>query len=289
MPNLALIQGRIVPLKDARVPVEDRGFQFGDAVYEVIRTYGGRPFALSMHVARLRRSARAVDLPVPWDDERLTRWISRLIRRSGFREAKIYVQVTRGEAPRNHPYPAVVRPALVMTVRRLVAPDPALHARGIRAVTLPDPRWARCDVKTVNLLANVLAREEARRRGVDDAIFVRDGFVAEATAANVFAVMKGRLVTPPEGPLILSGVTRACLIELAREAGIPVAERRMAARDLRRADEIFLTGTTVEVLPIVRLDGKRVGSGKPGPMVLMLLREWRGAVSAGRWMQSPAG
>ncbi len=284
MPNLALIQGRIVPLKDARVPVEDRGFQFGDAVYEVVRTYGGRPFALSMHVARLRRSARAVDLPVPWDDERLTRWIGQLVRRSGFREAKIYVQVTRGAAPRNHPVPAIVRPALVMTVRRLGPPDRALRARGIRAVTMPDSRWARCDIKTVNLLANVLAREEARRRGADDAVFIRDGFVAEATAANVFAVVKGRLVTPPEGPSILSGVTRACLIELAREAGIPVAERRVAARDLKRADEIFLTGTTVEVLPVVRLDGRPVGSGKPGPAAARLLREWRGAVLAGRWM-----
>ncbi|MBI3392439.1 MAG: aminotransferase class IV [Nitrospirae bacterium] len=284
MPNLALIQGRIVPLKDARVPVEDRGFQFGDAVYEVIRTYGGRPFALPMHVARLRRSAGAIDLPVPWDDGRLTRWIRQLVRRSEFRESKIYIQVTRGEAPRNHPVPAIVRPALVMTVRRLGPPDRALRARGIRAVTMPDPRWARCDIKTVNLLANVLAREEARRRKVDDAIFIRGGFVAEATAANVFAVAKGRLVTPLEGPSILSGVTRACLIELAREAGIPVVERRISSDDLRRADEIFLTGTTVEVLPVVRLDGKPVGGGKPGPTAARLLREWRGAVSAGRWM-----
>lgn len=284
MPNLALIQGRVVPLKDARVPVEDRGFQFGDAVYEVIRTYGGRPFALKLHLARLGRSARAIDLPLPWDDERLARWTSRLIRRSGFREAKIYIQVTRGAAPRNHPYPALVRPALVMTARRLTPTNPALRARGIRAVTIPDPRWGRCDVKTVNLLANVLAREEARRRGVDDAIFVRGGLVAEATAANVFAVAKGRLVTPPEGPSILSGVTRACLIELAREAGIPVSERRLTAGDLKRADEIFLTGTTVEVLPVVRLDGKRVGSGKPGPIAARLFREMRRAVSAGRWM-----
>jgi len=259
MPELAYVNGQFMPLAQATVPVEDRGFQFADSVYEVLRTYGGQPFALDEHLARLRRSLAAIALDYP--TEGLRGIIAEAVRRAAFPEAVIYLQITRGVAPRHRAIPAQVRPTLVLTVRALV-PHPEWQEHGIRVITVPDNRWGRCDIKSVGLLANVLAHQAARNAGAHDAIFVEaDGTVNESTAGNVFIVRAGQLLTPPKSHRILAGITRDKFLAIT-----PVTETRITAADLLGADEVFLTATTVEVVPVVMVNGKPIGSGTPGPV-----------------------
>lgn len=274
MPDIAFINGRFLPWHEATVPIEDRGFQFGDGVYEVIRTYQGRPFELDAHLNRLDRSARELSLVQPYTRAQWTDWIQRGIRDAGFAEAKVYLQLTRGVAPRDHAFPSNIAPTVVMTIREL-APFPAkTRETGVTAKTCEDLRWGRCDIKSVNLLANVLAREAAKQAGVFEAILVKDGLVTEGSVSNVMVVQGGAVVTAPEGPRILSGVTRTVLLELARAAGIPVREQFVTVESLYTADEVFLTGTTVEVLAVVQVDGRTIGTGQPGPVSRALASRW---------------
>ena len=270
MSDVAFINGTFVPLAEAKVSIEDRGFQFGDGVYEVIRTYRGRPFALELHLARLHRSATALDLALPYSNAEWTGYVLEGIRRASYPEAKIYIQVTRGVAPRDHAYSAEVTPTVVMTVREFHPLDRSLQAAGVEAMTIEDIRWGRCDIKSVNLLANVLARQQVKQARVFEAILIREGLVTEGAVSNVMVVQGGTVVTAPEGPRILPGVTRAAVLNLARSEGLPVQERFVSQTDLYHADEVFLTGTTVEVLAVVRIDGKNIGDGRPGPIVQRL-------------------
>ncbi len=274
MPETAFINGRFLPLADATVSVEDRGFQFGDGIYEVIRTYGGRPFKLESHLARLERSAQAIGLRQPYTRERWAQYILEGLRLAAFPEAKIYLQVTRGAAPRDHAYAQELEPTVVMTVRDLRPPNPTVQAAGVQAMTMEDIRWGRCDIKSVNLLANVLARQQATRAGVFEAILIREGRVTEGSVSNVMVVHNGILVTAPEGAHILSGVTRGIVLDLARQEGISVQERYCSRQELMEAAEVFLTGTTVEVLGVVRIDGQPIGSGAPGPVTRSLAKRF---------------
>ncbi len=278
MPDVGFVNGRFGPLETTLVPVEDRGFQFGDGVYEVIRTYRGVPFRLDEHLARLERSAQAIRLAMPYAPQAWHEYVGEGIRRCGAPECKVYIQLTRGVAPREHHFPEPGRPTAVMTVRPLQPLDPVLQAEGVAAVTTEDLRWGRCDIKTINLLPNVLARQLARDRGVFEAILVRDGRVTEGAVSNVMAVRGGVLVTAPEGPGILSGVTRALVLDLARSAGVPVEERSVPLAELYDADEILLTGTTIEIVPVVRVDGRAVGKGVPGDVVRLLSARFRSLV-----------
>ena len=267
MPEIAYVNGEFLPLEHATVRVEDRGFQFADGVYEVVRTYGGKPFATDAHLARLFRSLEAIEIKVSLTPEQLTSIIEEGVQRSGFAEAIVYLQITRGCAPRHRGIPKDAKPTIVMTVRELPAPATKLSANGIAVITLPEFRWARCDIKSIALLPSVLAYQAAKKAGVSDAIFVQeDDTVNEATAGNVFLVQQGRLRTPPKSTHILAGVTRDKLLEAARAAGIETVEERITKAELYTAEEIFLTSTTSEVVPIVRVDGKTIGSGKPGPV-----------------------
>ncbi len=275
MPAVAYLNGKIMPIARAKVSVEDRGYQFGDGVYEVMRAYRGRLFRIEAHLKRLARSAEAIQLKLPYAPPRLARIVRETYAASRFPDAKVYVQVTRGVAPRSHEFPARSRPQLVVTVRRLEPLPAAYRNEGVAAITTADLRWDRCDVKSLNLLPNVLARQEARSRGAFEAVLVRDGRVAEGASSNVFAVSGRTLLTPPEGPRLLSGITREFVIEVARRAGIPVRERELSVEDLARADEILLTGTVTEVIPVVRLDGRPVGDGKPGPVGRALMARFR--------------
>lgn len=275
MPDIGFVNGRFSPLAEATVSVEDRGFQFGDGIYEVIRTYHGKPFHLDAHLARLERSARAIELPLPWTIQQWATYIHDGIERSGYPESKVYLQLTRGVAPRDHAFPASARPTSVMTVREMKPVDPALQTAGVAVITMDDWRWGRCDIKSVNLLPNVMARQKAKQAAAFEAIFVRQGQVTEGAVSNVMIVKTGRVLTAPEGERILSGVTRTLVLELARKEGLPVEERFVSGDELRRADEVFLTGTTVEVLPVVRVDGQPIGSGKPGPVTLKLQAAFR--------------
>jgi D-alanine transaminase len=270
VPNEAFINGAFVPLAEAKVSIEDRGFQFGDGVYEVIRTYTGRPFALEAHLARLDRSAAALDLIQPYSHAEWTDHILEGIRRAAFPEAKIYIQLSRGVAPRDHAYSTELTPTVVMTVREFHPLDRSVQAAGVDALTTEDIRWGRCDIKSVNLLANVLARQQVKQAQVFEAILVRAGLVTEGAVSTVMVVRSGTVMTAPEGPHILSGVTRAVVLDLARTEGIPIQERFVSQADLYGADEVFLTGTTVEVLAVVRIDGKVIGDGRPGPITQRL-------------------
>ncbi|MDF0642874.1 MAG: D-amino-acid transaminase [Nitrospira sp.] len=266
MPEVAFLNGRFLPLADAVVPIEDRGFQFGDGVYEVIRTYRGRPFEAEAHLSRLDRSAQAIQLQQPYPHARWSQLILEGIERAAYRDSKIYLQITRGAAPRDHGYTADLVPTVVMTVRELQPLAESVKSRGVAAMTMDDLRWGRCDIKSLNLLANVLARQQAKQAGMFETILLKDGLVTEGAVSNVVLVRDGSLVTAPEGPRILSGVTREVVLRLARARGISVHERYPAQADLFAAEEVFLTGTTVEVLGVVEIDGQAIGSGRPGPV-----------------------
>jgi D-alanine transaminase len=270
VPNVAFINGTFVPMAEAKVSIEDRGFQFGDGVYEVIRTYKGRPFELEAHLARLDRSATALDLKQPYSHDEWTRHILEGIRRAAYPEAKIYVQITRGVAPRDHAYSDDATPTVVMTVREFHPLDRSVQVAGVEAITTEDIRWGRCDIKSVNLLANVLARQQVKQAQVFEAILVNEGLVTEGAVSNVMVVQGGTVVTAPQGSRILSGITRAVVLDLARSEGLPVQERFVSQADVYEADEVFLTGTTVEVLAVIRVDGKVIGDGRPGPIAQRL-------------------
>jgi D-alanine transaminase len=267
MPEIAYVNGEFLPLERATVRVEDRGFQFADGVYEVVRTYGGKPFATDEHLARLGRSLDAIDLKNPLNVEQWKSIIHEGIRRSGFAEALVYVQITRGCAPRHRSTPKGVEPTLVMTVRELGPPAAKIRETGIAVITVPEFRWARCDIKSIALLPTVLAYQAARKAGANDAIFVDEvDTVNEATAGNVFVVTAGRLRTPPKSTRMLAGVTRDKLLEAARAAGIETAEERISKSELLAAEEVFLSSTTAEVTPVATVDGGQIGNGKPGPV-----------------------
>ncbi|MBX3343663.1 MAG: D-amino-acid transaminase, partial [Nitrospira sp.] len=278
MPDIACVNGCFGPVAEAVVSIEDRGFQFGDGVYEVIRTYRGKPFALDEHLARFERSAQALHLSLGLTKDQWMALVQEGLRLSQFPETKIYLQVTRGQAPRDHLFPASTVPTTVLTFRELHPLDASIRKAGVGAVTVDDIRWGRCDIKSVNLLANVLARQRAKEAGVFEAILVRDGLVTEGSVSNVMVVRNGVVETAPEGHRILSGVTRAMVLELARKEGLPVVETFVGREDLLAACEVFLTGTTVEVLPVVRIDGQPIGAGVPGPLSQRLSRRWEALV-----------
>ena len=264
MPDIGFLNGAFMPLDEVKVSIEDRGFQFGDGVYEVVRTYGGVPFQLDAHLERLERSAHAIHLSMPARSTGWKDWVLEGIKRSGYSECKVYVQVTRGVAPRDHLFPNRVVPTIVISIREMRALGPMLRRTGVVVVTMEDLRWGRCDIKSINLLPNVLARQRALEAGAFEAILIRRGMVTEGAVSNVMIVREGRVITSPEGAHILSGVTRRLVVDQARKAGISVEERDMSLEEFRCAEEVFLTGTTVEVLPVVRVDDAPVGNGHPG-------------------------
>lgn len=278
---LVYLNGEFVPYESARVPVEDRGLQFADGVYEVVRYYDRRPFRMQQHLARLVRSAAGIELPLPPIEE-IRQAMDALVEKQGLQDAAVYLQITRGPAPRAHGLVPDPNPTVIAIAReaRSVRPRPSL-----RAVTVSDDRWARCYLKTTALLPNALARERARRLGADDGIFVRDGFVMEATASNVFVVMNGRLVTPPLTNYILAGITREAIIELANGEGISVSEEPISAHLLYQADEVFVSGTNSELGPVVAVDGRMIGDGRPGPVFKRVLAAFDVAVRSAQ----PAG
>ena len=266
MPDIAYVNGRFSALEEATISIEDRGFQFGDGVYEVVRTYGGVPFRLYDHLLRLESSARAVSIPVPLSRTEWEALVREGVQRSEFAACLVYIQLTRGAAPRTHLFPSPAKPTVVMTFREIPETDGALQQQGVPAVTLPDLRWGRCSIKSLNLLANVLAKQEASEAGAMEAILVKDGLVTEGCSSNVCLVRDGTIITPPLSDQLLAGVTRAVVLELARKHGITVDEREVPEEELTRTDELFLIGTTIEVLPVSTLNGVPVGHRIPGPV-----------------------
>ena len=264
MPNIAFLNGRFMPLSAAKVHVEDRGYQFGDGIYELIRTYHGRVFLLEEHLSRLEKSAAAIDLNLYYTHREWIKIIADAHRKSRFSEARIYVQVTRGVAPRSHEIPRKIRPTTVVTVRRFVPLPTPLRKQGVAILTIQDFRWGRCDLKSINLLPNILAKQKARAQGAFEAVFIRNGWVTEGTTSNIFAVLNGSLLTPPAGPYLLSGITRDLVVRLAKQAGMDVKERDISIDEVYRADEVFITATSIEVLPVIQVNDRPIGAGRPG-------------------------
>ncbi len=279
MPNIAYVNGKFMPLSSASVSVEDRGFQFGDGVYELIRTYNGTVFHVQEHIRRLYESLKQIEISIKETPTQLERIVQSGVKRCGYVETKIYIQVTRGAAPRNHPFPKEARPTLVMTFRELDLLPPIIFKKGVSIISVEDIRWGWCNVKSLNLLPNLLAREHAVRAGASEAIFVRDKFVWEGAGSNLFAVFGKKVVTPPIGPYLLSGITREVVLALGKKMGLKMIEQKVTLPALYKADEIFLTGTTVEVLPVIHLNKKTIGTGRPGTITSLLHKAFQNEVS----------
>jgi D-alanine transaminase len=267
MENPVYLNGEFLPLSEARISVLDRGFLFGDGVYEVIPAYGGRPFRLAEHLQRLQRSLDAIRLNNPYSDGDWRRLLQQLLARTPGEDQGIYLQITRGAAPkRDHAIPAGVAPTVFAMCSPILPPSPQIAAEGIDAVSREDSRWLRCDIKAITLLANVLLRAQAADEDALEAILIRDGQVTEGAASNLFLVRDGRIATPPKSELLLAGITRDLILELAQAQGLPWEERPIAAAELVQADELWLSSSTRELLPVTRLDGQAVANGRPGPI-----------------------
>ena len=275
MPDLAYLNGTIMPIEDAMVPIEDRGYQFGDGVYEYIASYQGRLFMLDAHLDRLEQSMDGMDFP-PLDRAQFVDALEELFKRAGYPRAGIYVQITRGVAPRNHAYTKELRPQVVMTIRAINEMSADARSKGVAAMTVKDLRWQRCDVKTTQLVANSMAKQQALNKGFYDAIFVSgEGTVREGTSSNVFIVSNNRLLTHPLTRNILPGITRMVIIDICKETGMPVEETFFDTAMLYAADEVFLTGTVTEVLPVISIDDVAIGGGQAGPVTQRLYEALR--------------
>ena len=277
--SVVYFDGRFVMKNEVSVSPDDRGFLLGDGVYEVAAAYDGKFVALDRHMDRLRGSLKEARIDDGIADP-LESVFNELLERNGFSEsgkAMVYLQVTRGVAPRTHAFPKVpVKP----TVYAYAAPFPDMGdlESGVGAITRPDLRWSRCDIKTISLIANVLANQEAKESGAFEAILIRNSIVLEGTHTSIFGVIGGEVRTAPLSPLILPGITREIVVGLCRDNDIELREEPMTETELRRTDEIFLTGTTTEVVGITKLDGERVGDGKPGPVTMRLENLYRAAI-----------
>ncbi|MSQ60176.1 MAG: D-amino acid aminotransferase [Betaproteobacteria bacterium] len=263
---VAYLNGEFLALKDARVSVLDRGFIFGDGIYEVIPVYNREPLRLAGHLRRLRASLESVRMSNPHDDTQWQSLFREVIQRSPHEDQALYLQVTRGIAKRDHAFPAGVTPTVFIMSNQLSTPTAQAVSEGVKALTLPDNRWLRCDIKSTSLLPNILLRQAAVDAGCAEAVMVRDGFLTEGAASNIFVVKNGTLLCPPKSHLILPGITYDVVLDLARKGGIPVEIRAVPEAELRGADEVWLSSSTREVLAITTLDGKPVGTGKPGAL-----------------------
>ena len=260
------LDGQFLPLAEAKVSPLDRGFVFGDGVYELVPVYSRKPFRLDEHLRRLQGSLDGIRLANPHGVARWRELVGQLIALQDYDDQSVYLQITRGVAPRDHAFPLGVAPTVFMFSQPLVSATLAQKEAGVCAITAPDIRWGRCDIKAVSLLANVLARQQAVEAGCAETVMLRDGLLSEGAASNIFAVKNGVLLAPPPSPLILTGITYDVVLELAAAHGIPAELRAISEAELRSVDELWMTSSTKEIMPIVRLDGAPVGDGKQGPM-----------------------
>jgi D-alanine transaminase len=283
MPRIAYVNGRYVPHAEAAVHIEDRGYQFADGVYEVIAINAGRLIDETGHLDRLGRSLGELSIAWPMPRRPLQFVMREVIRRNGIVNGMIYLQVTRGVARRDHPFPQGVAPSLVMTARRAKPAPTTPVTKGVGVITFPDIRWARCDIKSISLLPNVLGKQAARQAGAFEGWMVDGkGLVTEGTSTNAWIVTnQDQLVTRDVGQAILNGITRLAVIRLAAESGLDLVERPFSVAEAKAAREAFVTSTTSLVQPVVTIDGEPVGDGKPGRVALLLRRAYEAAMTEG--------
>ena len=283
--STAWLNGTFLPLDEAQVSVLDRGFLFGDGVYEVIPVYGGRLFRLPHHLKRLRNSLDGVRIGNPLSDEEWQAVLEELVARNEGSDQAVYLQVTRGAAPkRDHAFPAGVRPTVFCMSNEIQVNRDSAAEQGVRAITLDDIRWSLCNIKAITLLPNVMLRQQAIEADTAEAILVNDGQVIEGAASNLFIVKDGLLITPPNSNALLPGITRDLVLELAANNGIPFREADIPEQDLFASDEIWLTSSTREISPVIQLNNMPIGNGRPGPLwqkMIVLYREYTDAVRRG--------
>jgi len=267
-----ILNDQIVDRSTVRIDIEDRGYQFGDGVYEVIRVYGGELFTAKEHINRLFQSAEKIKLELTYTHEQVEELVTTLLNENGIGNGSVYMQVTRGAAPRSHMFPSSssqTKAIFTAYTNQVERPEKSLE-NGVAAITADDIRWLRCDIKSLNLLPNVLAKQEATEAGCYEAILHRSGTVTEGSSSNAYMVKDGKVITHPADNFILNGITRQVLAALCKENGIPFVEEAFHVNDLFQADEVFITSTTSEVMPVVKVDGKEVGDGKPGEITRKL-------------------
>lgn len=266
---MLLFNGAFVNEKSVSISYQDRGYHFGDGVYEVFRVYESKIYEKQAHLARLERSAREISLPLPYSITQIGGMLEKLIHFNQLQTGTLYVQITRGPAPRNHLFPERSNPTLLAFTTPAARPMQRLE-NGISTLTVPDIRWLRCDIKSLNLLPNTLAKQKAADHQCDEAILHRDGIVTECSASNVMIVKDGIIRTHPATELILHGITRQVTLRLAKELTIPFQEKAFTLEEMYAADEVFITGTTVEIMPVITIDKRTIGDGIPGPITRKL-------------------
>jgi len=276
---LVYLNGAFLRLGDAKVSVLDRGFLFGDGVYEVVPVYGGKPFRMAEHIARLLRSLAAIRIPIQRTQEQWQALLLEVLQRSTLADCTLYLQVTRGAARRDHRFPATATPTVFCMASPRTPPTREARDTGLRAVCMPDQRWLLCQIKSVSLLGNVLAKQYAVDHGVDEVIQFRGEDLTEGSSCNIWLVRDGQLLAPRRDHHILEGVRYGLLVQLAQAANIPFHEQTISRSEVTQADELLLSSATTEVLPIVQLDGRPVGTGAPGPVYRQLRAAYDHAIA----------
>lgn len=277
---LVYLNGELTPISEAKIPVLDRGFIFGDGIYEVIPVYGRKMFRSDQHLARLFRSLAAIGIPNPHSKEEWLSLIARVMDAHEADDQMVYLQVTRGVAKRAHAFPKDVTPTVFIMTNPIVLPSPAAREQGVACVSMEDKRWLRCEIKSTSLLGNVLAAQNAAEHGVAETIQFRDGNLSEASASNVWIVKDGVLMGPPKDNLILEGIRYALIEELCASLKIPFQARRISREEVFGADEVMLSSATKEVLAVVRIDDQTIGNGQPGPIYHQLYAAYQAAKAA---------
>lgn len=270
------LNGNFMPIEEARIPVLDRGFIFGDGVYEVIPVYSRKPFRLAEHLLRLQHSLDGIRLQNPHSEKEWSSLLGQVIAGNECDDQYLYLHITRGVARRDHAFPEGVRPTVFIMSKPLLTPRSELLATGAAAITANDNRWLRCDIKAISLLPNVLLRQMAVDASATETVLLREGFMTEGAASNIFVVRNGILLAPPKNHLMLPGITYDVVLELAAAEKIPHEVRAISEYEVRTAQELLLTSSTKEIMPITRLDGKPVGDGKPGTTFALLYRLYQG-------------
>ncbi|MEN3367564.1 MAG: D-alanine transaminase [Burkholderiales bacterium] len=277
---LVYLNGAYTPLSEAKIPVLDRGFIFGDGIYEVVPMYARKPFRAKQHLARLFRSLASIGIPNPHTEEEWMALVDKVSQAHPAGDQVIYIQVTRGVAKRAHAFPAEVTPTVFIMTNPLALPSAEAVEAGVACVSMEDKRWLHCEIKSVSLLGNVLAAQNAAENGVTEAIQFRDGFLTEASSSNVWIVKNGKLMGPPKDNLILEGIRYGLMEELSAAGDIQLESRRITRDEVFAADEVLITSATKEILPVVTIDGKSIGNGKPGPVFRKLYAAYQAAKTA---------
>jgi D-alanine transaminase len=277
---IVYLNGEMTPLSEARVPVLDRGFIFGDGIYDVVPVYGKKGFRAQEHVSRLFRSMEMIGIPNPHTREQWFALIDQVIDANGLEDQLVYIQVTRGVAKRAHAFPKEVVPTVFIMTNPLVLPSEAVRTAGVACVTIEDKRWLNCQVKATSLLGNILAAQHAAEEGVLETIQFRDGYLTEGSSSNIWVVRNGKLLAPPKDNLILEGIRYGLLEELSAAKGIPFEARKISKEEVLSADEVMVSSASKELLPVVKIDGQPVGTGQPGSVFKTLYAAYQDAKAA---------